>query len=599
MLTGYLDFARQSSVNNSADKQNSFGCRSRWNDDSIGVFISSSERIIETPSYVMAFTGFVDNVEELAAGTGINAPDLSRLLSDVLERFAPKGFLERVSGSMAAAIWDKRNRALTLAIDRIGLEVLAYGIFGDFLVFSSDIGKLEEHPAFRGDIDMAALGAYFRHNYIPSPHTVYRGVRKLLPGEYLEASSGRGESVRRARYWDPASRMASAMENRFTGTFEDAVDELDVILGDAVRRRLPDGSGGAFLSGGIDSALMAAIACKVAGGVDTFTVGYDEENFNEASHARVVAEHLGTIHHELRVTPDMAMELIPELSSIYPEPFADSSQIPTTLVSLFAKERRGIVLSGDGGDETFGGYGNYLITENLWRKVAGVPSLVRGIAGAGASVLAFTGIAGKRNTLRAAKIKEILKLDSIEGVHRVVTSLAEPSADVIPQGEAPTIFTDSSRWAASGEPKERLMFADYNMYLPDDGVVKVRQAARHAELDVRSPILDHRVAEFAWSLPMEYKIAGKTGKAVLKELLYRYVPRELLDRPKHGFSMPLEIWLQGPLAGWADGLWQDAGTRVDEVLGNGYTERLRKHYGRIHTEARWGVLRLLDWIERH
>lgn len=573
-----------------------------------GVAAAASEVLLasEDSGRLLAYDGEIYNRDELAKRHGLGPLRADHegekdalLLESLLEKRALRDVLNDLSGAFSIALWERRG-LLALAIDRVGLKGLYYGHADGCFFFASDLSSIRAHPSFSQELDLSALGVYFRHNYIPAPHSVYKSVKKMVPGSVLRVSTEGGGRTEVERIWNPAKVFDMVVSNRFDGTLSDAVDELDRLLTASVEarfRRAPEP--GIFLSGGVDSSLLAAIAAKVAGrAVRTFAIGFEEAAYDEAPYAAQVARHIGTDHAELRVTPGMAMEVLPRIPEIYAEPFADSSQIPTTLLCLFAAKDVGAVLTGDGGDEIFGGYRNYRIVAGIDEKLAGLPAPVRSASAGVLSFLARAGWMGKKNSRRAVKLSQLLEIREPELLHRCITSLSYENEDILPASEADTVFTDRTRWPEGGTLMERLMFLDFCMYLPDDGVVKIRSALVHAGLAGRSPISVPEVVAFAWRLPLEYKIDGEIGKRVLKELLYRYVPKDLVDRPKKGFAMPLSRWLGDRFAPWADALWEGAAKRVDGLFGAGYHQRLRAHYEKSNNESRWGILQLLQWLER-
>lgn len=578
----------------------------RWRDFENGLLIGGSNLSKGGASrYVFAYEGAIDDGDQLAAGLELSFAEGEKkevadmaVIDALLLRYGTTDAIERLSGSFALAIWDKTEKELLLVLDRIGLESLCYCQNQDGIFFASNLFPFRGRSDLAGELDFAALGLYWRHNYIPAPHTIYRNVKKMQPGSYLRVRPFESASSVPRHYWNPAEVFARAVSNRFTGSLGDAADELDALLTGAIKRRMSRGmSICTFLSGGIDSSLISAIAQKVSGGnLKTFSAGFDEADYNEAGYAKQVAEHIGSEHRELRVTPDMAMNFLEKMPAIYAEPFADPSQIPTTLISCYARQFADTALGGDGGDEVFGGYRNYVVTERLWRKFGGVPLPMRQVASVFSAFAASLPFVGRRNRIRGEKLSRILVKPDPESVYRIIGALSEPDSSILIEPEAASMMTDRERWARTGELKERLMFLDFCMYLPDDGVVKVRDAAQYAGLQVFAPILDHRIVEFAWSLPMRYKIEGECGKVVLKELLYRYVPKELVERPKKGFAMPVPIWLSSQMIPWANALWESSESRADALFGKGWLVRLRERYDRVNPQSRWGILYFLQWL---
>ena len=479
--------------------------------------------------------------------------------------------LKQCVGMFAFALWDRETRSLTLARDRLGEKPLYYGWQGDVFLFGSELKALRTHPVFRGEIDRDALTLYMRHNYIPAPYSIYRGIYKLLPGTFLRL----GEGERDARlhcYWSARGAAEDGQRNLFTGSEAEAQAGLENVLRQAVGGQMvADVPLGAFLSGGVDSssvvALMQTLSERPA---KTFTIGFHEAGYNEAEHARAVARHLGTEHTELYVTSEQAMAVIPKLPSLYDEPFADSSQIPTFLVSELARRHVIVSLSGDGGDELFGGYNRYFWATNIWRRVGWLPPPMRAALAGVLTTLppsawngVFKGLArflpiGWRYANpgdKLHKLAEILAVRTPEEIYLGLVSHWKRPADVVRGAREPaTMLTDPARWVPLPDFAHRMMYLDQMTYLPDDILTKVDRAAMSVSLETRVPLLDHRVVEFAWRLPLSMKIRNGQGKWLLRQVLYKYVPKELIERPKMGFGIPLDVWLRGPLREWAEAL---------------------------------------------
>ena len=483
--------------------------------------------------------------------------------------------LKKSIGMFAFALWDKQKHTLTLARDRMGEKPLYYGWQGRgkkrVFLFGSELKALKAHPEFSGDIDRGALTLMMRHNYIPAPYSIYQGIYKLEPGCLLTVSLDQPEP-NISKYWDMVEVARAGVTQPFAGTADQAVDALEILAKDAVRLQLmSDVPLGAFLSGGVDSSTVVALMqAQSSRPVKTFTIGFNEESYNEAVHAKAVAQHLGTEHTELYVTPQQAMEVIPRLPSLYCEPFADSSQIPTFLVSQLAKQHVTVSLSGDAGDELFCGYNRYQITENLWRKLAHVPTPLRALVAKGITTVSPAGwdriaryIPGAgRYSLLGDKLHKgagVLASHTVDELYLgLVSNLRNPADWVIGGQEPPTNLTSEHPKLSELKPVERMMTLDAISYLPDDILVKVDRAGMGVSLESRVPFLDHRIVEFAWSLPLEYKLREGQTKWPLRQVLYRHVPRELIERPKMGFGVPLHDWLRGPLRDWAEELLDEA-----------------------------------------
>lgn len=526
--------------------------------------------------------------------------------------------LKKYIGMFAFALWDRETRSLTLARDRLGEKPLYYGWQGKTFLFGSELKALREHPAFRSEINRDALSLYMRHNCIPAPYSIYQGIYKLLPGTWVTLRGDERNIVPQS-YW--SAREAAEVGSRFpfVGSEAEARIALDNVLRQAVAgQMLADVPLGAFLSGGVDSSTVVALMQALSEHpVKTFTIGFHEASYNEAEHAHAVARHLGTEHTELYVTSKQAMAVIPKLPTLYDEPFADSSQIPTFLVSELARRHVTVSLSGDGGDELFGGYNRYFWATNIWRRVGWLPQPMR-VALAGAlEVLppaawdgVFKGLGhffptGWRYANpgdKLHKLAEILAARTPEEIYiGLVSHWKYPDKVVSDAHEPATVLTDSARWAALPDFESRMMYLDQMTYLPDDILAKVDRAAMGVSLETRVPFLDHRVVEFAWSLPLSLKMRDAQGKWLLREVLSRYVPKDLIERPKMGFGIPLDVWLRGSLKGWAEELLDETRLRNEcffepSVIRKKWDEHLAGR--RNWSYHLWDVLMFQAWNEQ-
>jgi asparagine synthase (glutamine-hydrolysing) len=491
------------------------------------------------------------------------------------DRWGVKASLPRFNGMFAFAVWDRQERTLHLSRDRMGEKPLYYGWADQTFLFGSELKALCAHPDFHGEISRDALMLYMRHNCVPAPHSIFRGIYKLRPGTLLSVPSVPGSNPKPAPYWSLQEAVARGNAKPFVGTAEEAVDQLDTLLKDAVKiRMLADVPLGAFLSGGVDSSTITALMqAQSSAAVKTFTIGLHESAYNEAQSAAAVARHLGTEHTELYVTPDEALAVIPKLPTMYDEPFADSSQVPTFLLSQMARRYVTVGLSGDGGDELFGGYNRHVWTNRIWDAVRWLPLSARSsLAGGIRSVTPKTWdrlwhICSPFLPAEAKQRNPGLKLHKIAGMLPVKTEGAlyqrhishwqDPAEVVVGGTEAEYLASMEDIREQVPDSTQAMMFLDTVTYLPDDILVKVDRASMAASLEARVPFLDHRVVEFAWSLPSALKINDGQGKWLLRQLLYRYVPQQLVDRPKTGFGIPLGTWLQGPLRDWAEALLDD------------------------------------------
>lgn len=491
--------------------------------------------------------------------------------------------LQRATGMFAMAVWDRETRTLTMARDRLGEKPLYYGWQGHgnqaVFLFGSELSALRGHPAFQACINRDALALYMRHNCIGGAHSIYSGIYKLKPGHLLTLSREAPEPVVRA-WWSAAEAATFGVAHPFDGTPEEAVDALEFLLLNAVgQQMMADVPLGAFLSGGIDSStIVALMQAQSSRPVQTFSIGFHEKGYNEAEHAKAVAKHLGTDHAELYVTSEQAMAVIPKLPSLYAEPFADSSQIPTFLVSQLARQHVAVSLSGDAGDELFAGYNRYVMTSNLWGKLHRIPTSLRGAAAAGIRCISPSTWEAMLNPVqtwlpskwRMAGVGEklhkgafVLQARSLGDLYLGLVSHWEPKNLVLGGNEPATCLRGQGFILDGLDEVQRMMVLDTLTYLPDDILVKVDRAAMGVSLETRVPFLDHRVVEFAWRLPNNLKLREGMGKWILRQVLYRHVPRSLVERPKMGFGVPIDTWLRGPLRDWAEDLLDESRLRQE------------------------------------
>ncbi|HLA34299.1 MAG TPA: asparagine synthase (glutamine-hydrolyzing), partial [Rhodocyclaceae bacterium] len=498
---------------------------------------------------------------------------------------------------------------------------LYYGWQGEAFVFGSELKALAAHPAWRGAVDRDALALYMRYGYVPLPYSIWRGVSKLLPGSYLtlkpEHFAQRSVPPAPTFYWRAAEIAALAPQTPPDDA--SAIEQLDRHLRAAVAGQMvADVPLGAFLSGGVDSStIVALMQAQSAQPVRTFSIGFAEGDYDEAVHAKAVAAHLGAQHSEWYVTPRDALDVIPRLAEMYDEPFGDSSQIPTHLVSAMARRQVTVSLSGDGGDELFGGYNRYFWGRSIWRRIGPWPRGLRQAAGGAALALSPTAWDRLGRMLprrwrqpmfgdRVHKLAGVIDVANTDELYRrLVSQHREPESLVIGAHEAP-LWADVQAAEFARSPRgadftERMMFHDLVGYLSDDILAKVDRAAMAVSLETRVPLLDHRVVEFAWSLPLSLKIRDGQGKWLLRQVLYRYVPRELIERPKQGFGVPLDLWLRGPLRDWAEALLDEARLRQEGLL---HPAPIRRKWEE-HLSGRrnwqywlWNVLMFQAWRER-
>jgi len=529
--------------------------------------------------YVVSYNGEIYNFHSLrqeleARGQKFRGRSDTEVLLAAVSQWGLEKAVDRFNGMFAFALWDREGRTLHICRDRIGEKPLYYGWMDKVFLFASELKALVAHPAFKTEIDRDAVALYMRYDYIPAPFCIYKGVYKLPPGTILTISKkniegGAGAPV---PYWSMKHVAERGSADSFTGSETDAAAYLETLLRDAVKlRMIADVPLGVFLSGGIDSSTVVSLMqAQSDRPVKTFTIGFHEAVYDEARHAKAVAQRLGTEHTELYVTPTQAQDVIPRLPILYDEPFSDSSQIPTFLVSELARARVTVALSGDGGDELFGGYNRYFWSQYIWRRIGWMPRNLRVLTASAITTLApetwDTILKGPWTKWTDAalmqcpgdklhKIAQVLPTEDQGAFYLSLLSRWDNPAALVRAGKEPvTILTDRSRWANVKDFRQQMMFLDTVTYLPDDILVKVDRASMGMSLEARVPLLDHRVVEFAWRLPISMKIRGGQGKWLLRQVLRKYVPMELVERPKMGFGVPIDSWLRGPLREWAENL---------------------------------------------
>ena len=572
--------------------------------------------------YVISYNGEIYNFSELRAeleqsGVTFRGHSDTEVMLAHFETWGIEQAIGRCVGMFAFAVWDKHTRTLSLGRDRLGEKPLYYGWQGQTFLFGSELKALRAHPEFRADIDRNAVALFLRHNYIPTPYSIYQGISKLSPGCVLTVSLSR-RHPQIVPYWSDKQAIERGRAHPFEGNDSAAISELEGLLTTTIGQQMvADVPLGAFLSGGVDSSTVVALMqAQSSRPVKTFTIGFDEEGYDEAPYAQSVARHLGTDHIELYVLPKEAMNVIPRLPALYDEPFADSSQIPTFLVSQLARRHVTVSLSGDGGDELFGGYNRYFWATNIWRRIGWAPQSLRtALAGALTALppSAWNGMFRSLSRIlptgwryanpgdKLHKLADMLAMRTPEEIYFDLVSHWKAPTDVV-RGtyEPPTILTDPAQWVNLPDFEQRMMYLDQVTYLPDDILTKVDRAAMGVSLETRVPFLDHRVLEFAWSLPLSMKIRHGQGKWLLRQVLYRHVPKALIERPKMGFGVPLDKWLRGPLKGWAEELLDE--TRLQR---EGYFDSrpIRSKWADHLSGERnwsyylWDVLMFQAWLE--
>lgn len=590
--------------------------------------------------YAMVFNGEVYNFQSLMAelkslGHTFRGHSDTEIMLAAFEAWGVDAAIRRFNGMFAFALWDRHEAVLTLVRDRLGVKPLYYGWSGQGFLFASELKAFYPHPGFRAEINRDGVGLVLQYGYIPVPHTIFRGMYKLPPGTSVRLSradleagpelfwphaDGDATRLHPVRYWSVLEAYHRAHVHPFRESPAAAVDELERLLTDAVGcRMIADVPLGAFLSGGVDSSVVVALMQKQSSQpVKTFSIGFHESEYNEATHAREVAKHLGTDHTELYVTPQEAQAVIPRLPTIYDEPFADSSQIPTFLVSKLARQRVTVSLSGDGGDELFGGYNRYLWAEGVWKLMKWAPRPVRIVLGEALSLLSPTqwnqlfkmatallpaSLQMRSPGEKVYKLIELLGVRTGQQLYQRVMSHWQRVEALVPGFVVPRVAMNTGMGQLpGGDLVDAMMYLDMVSYLPDDILTKVDRATMAVALEGREPLLDYRLLEFAWRLPQSLKLRAGKGKWILRQVLYRHVPEALIDRPKMGFAVPVDAWLRGPLREWAESLLSDSALRSHGFL---LPEPVRAKWAEHLSGARdwqyylWNVLMLQAWYDEY
>jgi asparagine synthase (glutamine-hydrolysing) len=563
--------------------------------------------------YVISYNGEIYNAPALRSvleqlGHQFRGRSDTEVIVEGCAAWGVRSLIERLNGMFAFALWDRVERSLILVRDRLGIKPLYWGRFGDSVLFGSELRSLERHPAFQAEIDRAAVVDLLGFGYVKAPRSIYARVHKLRPAHILTIRAT--GIVSDERYWDLlAARGNVPVDER------EALAGMEALLHDAVRQQLlADVPLGAFLSGGIDSSTVVALmTASTTERVRTFTIGFHETGYDEAAAAKAVARHLGTQHTELYLDWGKARDLIPDLPSVFDEPFADSSQIPMMLLARMTREHIKVALSGDGGDEAFAGYTRYRWALRLAERphnpsLAFAAHLLQVLTRSRSLVQALAALAqtAGRNVSpdQVYRLAELTRAQTVDGVHDALLRLwSEPAAAVIEGGRSdPGAASEEEASAAKiGDPLARMQFRDIASYLPEDILCKVDRATMAFGLEARVPLLDHRVVEAAWRLPRPAKLRNGTGKWLLRQILFKHVPRELLDRPKQGFGVPIGLWLRGPLREWAEELLSETRLQQDGYLRPQPVRRLWREHLEGHRNRQyqlWPALMFLAWRRR-
>lgn len=567
--------------------------------------------------FVITYNGEIYNFMELrreleARGIKFRGHSDTEVMLEAFAAYGIESTVKRLIGMFAMGVWDRRNRTLALIRDRLGIKPLYWANFGKLFLFGSELKALRAYPGWTPSIDGSAVAAYMRHNCVPAPHSIYKGVNKLEPGTILTLPPD-GEP-RLERFWNARTVAQAGLADPLQVDDAELTDRLEALLQDAVRRRMvADVPVGAFLSGGIDSstvtALMKAANC---GPVRSYTIGFDLPGFDEAPHSAAVARHLGTDHTELTVTAKQALDVIPRLPDMYDEPFADSSQIPTHLVSAMTRRHVTVALSGDGGDELFGGYNRYQLTRGALRSLLQMPLPLRRMLAGMLTALSAGGwqrmfsalperVRPRQTGDKLHKLAAVLCAENDSDLYRRLVTHWEPAQIMLSDVEQRGVLWDGQVEREFPGLLERMQFLDLVTYLPDDILTKVDRASMAVALEARVPLLDHRVVEFAWRIPRRTLMRDGTSKWPLRQVLYRHVPRGLVERPKTGFAVPLGEWLRGPLRDWAEDLLSEKRLREGGLFSvAAVREAWREHLsGRDNWKYLiWDVLMFEAWRAR-
>lgn len=567
--------------------------------------------------YVISYNGEVYShlairADIEATGHTFRGHSDTEVILEAVARYGVAATAARLIGMFAFAIWDKKDRTLTLVRDRLGIKPVYWTKIDGLFAFASELKALRQHPGWTPRIRPEAVASFMRHNYIPAPHTIYQGVFKLEPGMILTLPWG-GEPLQE-KFWDARKIAIDGIRNPLKESDGALTDRLEALLIDAVgKRMMADVPLGAFLSGGIDSSTVVALMKAAnSGPVKTFSIGFEQAAFNEAHHAAAIARHLGTDHTELTVTSREALDVVPRLADMFDEPFADSSQIPTYLVSAMTRKHVTVALSGDGGDELFAGYNRYQLTSRSWRLLSLMPGFARNAVASALTSQATErwdklatrlprNLAPPQFGDKVHKAASVLTLNDADAIYRRLVSHWEPGELMPSVAEVDGPLQDLSIREDFPDLLDRMQFLDLVTYLPDDILTKVDRCSMAIALEARVPLLDHRVVELVWRLPHSAKIRGSVTKWLLRQVLYRHVPRELVERPKMGFGVPLAEWLRGPLRDWAENLLSEkrlAETGLFDVA------LIRRYWSEHLSGSRnwqyllWDLLMFESWRER-
>jgi asparagine synthase (glutamine-hydrolysing) len=578
--------------------------------------------------YIITYNGEIYNhldirkkIKEINSNIIWQGSSDTETLVEAIDVWGIDSTLKKIEGMFAFGIWDKKNRNLTLARDRMGEKPLYFGWQGKavnkIFIFGSELKALKAHPEFSGEINRDAIALQLRHNYIPAPYSIYKDIYKLLPGHYLQLKENdlsKNLLPNPKSYWSSTASAIYGNNNQLTLSEKNIQIELEKYLKNSVKQQMiSDVPLGAFLSGGIDSSTVAALMQSQSNHpVKTFTIGFSESEYDEAKYAKKIAQHLGTDHTELYVSSQFAMQVIPKLATIYDEPFSDSSQIPTYLVSQLTKQHVKVALTGDGGDELFCGYNRYILANNWWDKFSMMPLFLRKILAYGIKSISpnnwnnflklLPGLSQHVNIgnklHKGANVLETRKLSDL--YYALSSHWQNPTETVINSKEPETFLTKLKPKLSGLNDYQKMMALDLITYLPNNILVKVDRAAMSNSLETRVPFLNHKLIEYVWKIPYSLKFRNGQGKWILRQILNQYIPKNLTERPKMGFGIPLDAWLRGPLRDWAENLLNEK-----RLIQEGYfnPKPIRDKWAEHLSEKRnwqydlWNVLMFQAWID--
>ncbi len=617
---------------------NSFGT---WEDNKLGVYLGHTRlSIIDTTMngsqpmasssgrYILVFNGEIYNHKELKNDISFihnnnyewKGQSDSEILVASIETWGVRETLNKLTGMFAFAIFDRKECKLTLVRDRFGEKPLYYGFQNNIFLFASELKAIKTHPAFENSLNINSIGQVLSNSCVIAPDTIYKGILKLNPASYLTLSINHGEKIdidKPVSYWDIINTIINGKNNPFRGDDDEAIFCVNELLKNSISKQMiSDVPIGAFLSGGIDSSLVVSIMQSLSKNkVKTFTIGFNEDGYNEAKHAKKIANYLDTDHTELYVSASEALSVIPKIPKIYDEPFSDSSQIPTFLVSQLAAKDVSVSLSGDGGDELFGGYNRYIYTKNWWSIIQKFPfffrkrtaNLLNSISpslwnsiGNNVNRIFKNNIIGNSFENKIEKISGALKINSTINLYKYfISNWKNPNNALINSSRMNTFFMPND---LNLNIVEQMMYLDTINYLPNDILVKLDRASMAVSLESRVPMLDHKLAEFSWTLPLDKKIRNNQGKWILKKTLSQYLPNELIDRPKMGFGVPIDYWLRNSLNEWAENLLDESKLRKEGYFN---PKAIRKKWDE-HIEGKrnwqhqlWAVLMFQAWLDEN